>query len=491
VIPVTESLGPRAWLSAGLLAGVTTLLGVLAGVHPSYAVGMAAVLVVTLLAFAAPVTHLTLLIALTTLVPYAIEGQYHLGGAGSGSGGLQASDLFLLTGLLRTAVVLPQLRLSRRQLIVVGLVVTVCAFTVFEAWQGLRAGRAVTEVGAEFRGLGGGFACALIAMTTLAADRGAHRRVHRALIVLGLALGLEGVLQWTLGASFSTDFGVRAGVSLTTNGVGQLQGGLFAFPIAVILSVAALASGQLRGRRQRGIVIAVLVLNAVSLLLTFERTFWVATAVAVILVGLRSGRAQRLRVLLSITLCVVIGISVLAAVSPTTLQTAEQRLLSIGQYQTDNSVRYRAVESGFVLAKIRAKPLLGWGLGDTIWWGQPWEQVPPSAQSYTHVGYLWLFWREGLLGGGVVLFLLALSAVWPGKARAGRLVTAIRTGCQASILALFIVDFTFPAFHQGSQITYVMGFLIAYCAVPVVARRRRAATRGGGDVVAAAALARA
>jgi O-antigen ligase len=445
------------------------LLGVLAGVHPSYAIGMAAVLAVTLLAFFAPVTHLSLLIALTTMVPYSLEGRYHLGGAGSGSGGLQASDLFLLTGLLRAGVVLPQIRLTRRQLTVVALVVTVCAFTAFEAWQGLRAGRAVTEVGAEFRGLGGGFACALITMSVLT-DRGSYRRVHRALVVLGLALGFEGVLQWVLGAGFSADFGVRAGVSLTTNGVGQLQGGLFAFPIAVILSVAALASGELRGWRQRGLVIAVLGLNTISLLLTFERTFWVATAVAVVLVALRSGRAQRLRVLLSIALCVVVGLSVLAAVSPTTLQTAEQRLLSIGQYQTDNSVRYRTVESGFVLAKIRAKPLLGWGLGDTIFWGQPWEQVPPSAQSYTHVGYLWLFWREGLLGGGIVLLLLALSAAWPGRARAGGLVTAIKTGCQACILALFIVDFTFPAFHQGSQITYVMGFLVAYCAVPVLSR---------------------
>jgi hypothetical protein len=382
-------------------------------------------------------------------------------------------------------LVLPQLRLSRRQLVVVGLVVLACLFTLFEAWQGLRAGQPLSEVGAEFRGLAGGFGFALIVIAALAAP-GANPRVLRALAVLGLALGLEGIAQWTLGASFGGDFGVRSGVSLTSSGTGQLQGGLFAFPVAVTIATAALASGRLRGWRERSIVIAVLALNVISLLLTFERTFWVATVVAVAIVVLRSGHARRGRTLLSTAVAVVIGVSILAAVSPSTLQTAEQRLLSIGQYQTDNSVRYRSVESGFVIAKIEAKPLLGWGLGDTIYWSQPWEQNgPPVAQSYTHVGYLWLFWREGILGGAVFLLLLALSAAWPGRLAAGGLATAVRSGAQASIVALAIANFTFPAFHQGSQITYVMGFLVGYCALPVLPRARGRPGRGGRDAARA------
>ncbi len=485
---MTNALVSRTWLNATLLAGAALLVGVLAGKHPNYAVALAALGVVTLLAFVAPVTHLTILLILTTIVPYSIEGLYHVGGAGAGNGGLQASDVFLLTGLLRVVLVLPRLRLTRRQVTVMSLVVISCAFTIFEAWQGLHAGQSVANVGAEFRALAGGFAFILIAITTLE-DRGAHKRMQRALVLLGLALGLWGIAQWTLGVGFnSTDFGVRAGVSLTTGGVGQLQGGLFAFPVAVTLAAAALASGHLRDRRQRAVVAAVLVLNAISLLLTFERTFWVATAVGILLVALRSGRARRVRALLSIVVCVVVGVSVLAAVSPNTLQTAEQRLLSIGQYQTDPSVRSRDVESGFVIAKIRAKPLLGWGLADTIYWGQPWTSTPPSAQSYTHVGYLWLAWREGILGGGVLLLLLALSCIWPGRARAGDLVTTIKMGSQVSILALLIVNLTFPLFSQGSQATYMLGLLIAYCAVPALPRRGVAPDRAsavGQTLVAA------
>ena len=37
------------------------------------------------------------------------------------------------------------------------------------------------------------------------------------------------------------DVGVRAGVALTSNGTGQLQGGEFAFPAAIVLCFAALA----------------------------------------------------------------------------------------------------------------------------------------------------------------------------------------------------------------------------------------------------------
>ena len=42
------------------------------------------------------------------------------------------------------------------------------------------------------------------------------------------------------------------------------------------------------------------------------------------------------------------------------------------------------------------------------------------------------------------------------------------------MLALAIANFTFPAFQQGSQITYVMGFLVAYCALPALPRHARA-----------------
>ena len=172
------------------------------------------------------------------------------------------------------------------------------------------------------------------------------------------------------------------------------------------------------------------------------------------------------------------GLLTLAAVSPSTLQTAEQRLFSIGSYQVDNSVRYRTVESGFVIDKIKESPLIGTGLADTIYWGQPWTQTKPASQSYTHVGYLWLTWREGIIGAALVLTLLLAAATWPGRAADGPLPSAMRIGSQAGLVAMLIANLTFPAF-QGGQSTYVMGFLVAYSAIPVLARRRAPAVRPG------------
>jgi O-antigen ligase len=338
--------------------------------------------------------------------------------------------------------------------------------------QGVQAGRPLSTIGVEFRALAGGFASALIVMTVVG-EPGAHRRLMRGLLALGILLGLWGVGQWALQVPFSAaeDFGVRKGVSLTTGGRGQVQGGLFSFPIAVILASAALASGRVRRGRDRNLVLLALGLNAVSLLLTFERTFWVVAAVGVLLVALRSGRARRARALMWIAASTATGLLILSAVAPGTVQTAGQRLFSIGSYHTDNSVRYRQVESGFVVDKIRESPWIGSGLGDTIYWGQPWTRTKPAAQDYSHVGYLWLAWREGIIGSLIFLTLVVLAALWPGRAKGGGLVAAMRVGCQSSLIAMLIANMTFPVF-QGTQITYVLGFLVAYSAIPVMARRR-------------------
>lgn len=457
-----EAILRRDWSSAVLAAGASILLGALVAIQPRVAIGLIGVSLVALLAVRRPVAHLMVLLFLTAIVPYTVENTYHVGG---GSPGLLASDLFLLTGLARAAVLLPRLPLDRRRLVVIGLTFLFCLITVVAAYRGLGAGRSVSAVGAEGRTLAGGFATALIALATLQ-GRGAHERVMRGLLVFGVILGLWGIAQWVLGLSFGGDFGVRAGVSLTSNGQGQLQGGLFVFPVAVILSVAALVSGQVRGGTQRTVVLVVLALNTISLLLTFERTFWVVTVAGLAVVILRSGRARRGRAVLWGFVGIVVATVVLSTALPGTLQTARERLLSIDQYQTDNSLRYRSVESRNVMVKIRQDPVFGSGLGASIYWGRPWERVPPSTQTYTHNGFLWLTWRAGLLGAAVALTLLGLSIGWRGRAAAGPLVAALRTGCQASLLALLVANVTFPVF-QGYEITFVLGFLIAYCALPV------------------------
>lgn len=464
---MTETLPHRQWMYVPLLAALAAAYGGVIAIQPLAAAGLAVALLVVALAFLAPVTHLAMLLFLTTIVPYSVNNAY----AGLSTGpGLLLSDLFLVTGLARAAIVLAHARLDPRRLAVLGLIVAFCLWAVFAAYSGLRAGGNLSDVGVELRQLGG-FSAAIIAMAILL-QPGSSERLGRALVVLGLLLGLWGLAQWVLGLAFGAvgeDFGVREGVRYAPGGRGQVQGGLFAFPLAVVVSAGALISGEVRSRLARLSVSAVLALNAVSLLLTFERTFWVVTALGIAVVFLRMGRARRGRAILWTVTVAVVALVVTSEVSPRTLQTASARLLSIGQYEADNSLRYRRVESEHVLREIAEAPVVGSGLGASIWWGRPWDRVPPTFETYVHNGYLWLVWKLGLIGSLALVLTLLLAIAWRGPPEGGALFAAVRVGAQASLLALLVAAITFPSF-TASGVTTAMGVLVAICALPRIAR---------------------
>ena len=149
----------------------------------------------------------------------------------------------------------------------------------------------------------------------------------------------------------------------TSAGRGQIQGGLFAFPVAVVMGVAALLSERLRSAWTRALVAAVVALNAVDLVLTYERTFWIATLVALAVVAVRATRPQRLRAVTLAAALIAVVLAGMAVAAPRDLTAARERLLSIGNYGTDLSVRYRLTESRHVIDEIRAQPLVGLGPG--------------------------------------------------------------------------------------------------------------------------------
>jgi O-antigen ligase len=158
-------------------------------------------------------------------------------------------------------------------------------------------------------------------------------------------------------------------------------------------------------------------------------------------------------------------LAVMATVAPSTLGAARERLMSIGQYGSDNSLRYRVVESRHVTEQIRRRPLLGAGPGAQILWGRPWEQVKPRLTHYAHNGYLWLTWKLGALLA-LVLLVLLLAAVLRRPPRGNTVEAAVARGAQVGLLALLLASATFPSF-SALAITAVMGVLMAVAlAVP-------------------------
>jgi O-antigen ligase len=224
-------------------------------------------------------------------------------------------------------------------------------------------------------------------------------------------------------------------------------------------------SGQVRSLSLRLILFATLFLNLASMLLTYERTFWVTTILGLVFVVIKGSRMQRGRALIGIPLTAAILLSVMATIAPAELTAARERLLSIGQYANDDSVRERIVETRHVLAKIDAHPFVGSGLGDTVFWGRPWQQVPPKAGWYAHNGYLWVAWKLGLLAALLLFALLAWAVFSRGPPVGGPLFRSLRTGSQAALLVLLLSSITFPSFNAVS-ITATMGVLAAVSLAP-------------------------
>jgi hypothetical protein len=167
-------------------------------------------------------------------------------------------------------------------------------------------------------------------------------------------------------------------------------------------------------------------------------------------------------------------LGLLATVSPRNFSKMEARVMTLGQVSSDSSVRYRVVETGLVLhQKVQANPVAGWGLGDTLYWGQPWAQVPPRAQWFTHNGYLWVIWKVGVIQALLLFALLASAIALPALPEADPGKRAMRVAAQGGMLVLLLSSVTFPSFNSIT-ITSVMGVLLAICFMSRSQRRREA-----------------
>ena len=451
--------------------GAAAILGALVAINPLAPIALLGLAGIVALAFLRPVAHLTLILAVTTILPYGIQNQYGF----AGGSGLVLSDVLILLALLRSALILGRHPFDTRRLLTYGAIGALLVVAALQAARGWSVGADFGQVGYEFRVLLGWSAVAIA--WPLLADSAARARLLKGMLGVGIAIGVYGLLQYFELITFYAEgqAGLREGVRFTSSGKGQIQGGLFAFPVCVLVGFAVLTSGTVRSAVGRVALFALVGLNAIGLLLTYERTFWVATVLALGLIAVRSGFAQRLRAAVLVLGLVIVIAPVVSTVAPGALAAASERLLSLNQYSNDNSVRYRLQEGEHVVDKIKAHPVVGSGLGDKVFYGLPWLRVPPSTESFVHNGYLWLGWK---LGVPAALLLLAVIA-WGIAARPPPAIDplhrAVRLGAQAALLVMVVVSITFPAFC-ALNITAVGGVLLALCLGPAGARTHSPAT---------------
>jgi O-antigen ligase len=456
-------------LAAAGLAALAAIVGALAVVQPLVVVGPLGAALLVALAFLAPVTHLTLLLFMTAVVGFELQRRY--------AGQLLPSDALLLTGLLRAVVVMLGQRIERRRLVVVGLMLAFMVAVLLQLLHGLRMGNDPRYAAAEARILLS-FGTLLVAVPIVADPLG-RVRLARGLVVVGLLLGLWGLAQWSLGikGSNNINLGVRTSADFAVSGHGQLHGGLYGYPVAVVMASAALFSGLCRSWWPRLVLVAVVATNLACLLLTYERTFWLMTVIAVGFCIAKLGRGRRFRAAMASLAAAVILLGALAVAAPKDFTAIRDRGLSVRQGSTDTSYRWRAVETKHLLAmKIEPRPLFGWGLGNFVYWGKPWLQVPPSSTWFAHNGYLWMVWKTGIFIAALLFALLAAAIFQRGPPEGGPSMRAFRTGAQAGLAVLLLSSLSFPSFNSLA-ITAVMGTLMAVCFAPLAPRRRGARVR--------------
>lgn len=463
-------IGPVAAVASRRQVAAIAVLGALAALGfglalPTAPMTAIAVLVLVPLAFATPTAALIVLVAVTVLVPFELQDSVAVVG-GRDIPGLLLVDAVALLGLSRVGWLLVAQRPGRRlaldpPLLIAVAIALVCAVALV---LGVVQGAAVSDAGHEARRVVLG-ACAFVMAWPIVVDPVARRRLGPVLVVLGLALGLWGLAQWMFAVEFTSaaDVGVRPGVEFTSTGRGQLQGGLFAYPVAVTLAWAALISGGVRSGRMRALLAAVVGLNACCLLLTYERTFWAVTALACVLVAAWSGAAAR-RLALRWAAVGVGLLAVLAVLAPGEIVAAAQRLVSVGQVRSDDSFSYRVIESQAVGEAIAERPLTGSGFGSLITWGSE-HQYAILTTPFVHNGFLWLAWKVGIPAAAFVVLALAWAVARRMPAGDEWRWRSLRVGCRASVLGLLLVNITFPSVNVLG-VTALWGLLAAVCMSP-------------------------
>ncbi len=213
------------------------------------------------------------------------------------------------------------------------------------------------------------------------------------------------------------------------------------------------------------------VLALVTLTLSFRRSFWIGTLLALLLVVLLGSGARGWRLLVPMLIVAVTAgyISVQFVGSRELEGSVAQRALTLepSRLVANTEDRYRIDEQVNVLAELRAHPVGGLGFG------VPWRATHPlsfeweGGRTYVHNGFLMQWMRSGLLG--VVAYVsLLLTLIVTGyrlseRLRDGRL-RAITLAVAAAVPGLMLIELT--AAYGGIDYRYsvVLGFIVGWVA---------------------------
>ncbi len=207
------------------------------------------------------------------------------------------------------------------------------------------------------------------------------------------------------------------------------------------------------------------------LVLSYRRSYWIATVACVLVIVLVAISPNSRRLLLpSVT---VVGLALFVAFSSGTSieltgplgQRIEQ--LSPSKVRANAEDRYRIGERDNVFAAVRASPIAGLGIG------VPWPAVHPvsvehpNGRFYSHVATLWFWMKFGLLGLLAYVGLIATSVVVGiriFRQHPDRVIAAAGLAGGVSVLGLAVAETTATFIGAEPRMSMIIGLLIGLLA---------------------------
>jgi len=233
-------------------------------------------------------------------------------------------------------------------------------------------------------------------------------------------VGMLGAMICAIAIKNILNYGVSA---LAANYLWELLGARqaasahFFFPAFVVISSVVV---HLHNQKKRLGLLVLWLVVFIALLLTFARGFWFGSAIGLLTVYMASPVPVRQRLLGYGMLLGVVGfmVTILSAGDFTgrIFESLVERFTSSGKTLSDISLRARFVESQAILGSILSSPVLGNGYGSVFSFYNILTRTTMTTV-YAHNGYLFLLFKVGIVGTGLMLgyCLSVVTTAWRGR----------------------------------------------------------------------------
>jgi hypothetical protein len=237
----------------------------------------------------------------------------------------------------------------------------------------------------------------------------------------------------------------------------------------VLLGVAAALLARVPLPRWVTLGTALVVL---SLVLSYRRTFWLATLLALAIVLVVAGRRTTRRLIVPALLVLALGGTAIyrAGIGGGLDGALATRIESIdpSKLQTSDQDRYRLAERRNVRDELERRPITG--IGVAVPWKQryPTDLSYPFVDFYAHTAFLWLWLREGIVGP-IAYFALYGTALWSGvrtfrRAEDGR-VRAMGLAVGVGFVGVLVVELASTLIGIDNRANVVLGLMLGLLAV--------------------------